>query len=294
MRGDVDAAFEQLFQRGWVHEMPFESRYAEIAARFANIRLRNESAQVICSTHRETIVVSSAVRDALKAAGVISNEEYEIESFQPLHLTEAHRRQVRKYSPGDVIVFRKKTRHFDRGTVLRVSGVAEGSLYVITPDGECKSIKPRSIGKYVSVFKSVSIFVSKGDELVFHQNGISFNGRPFRAGDRAKVDRVEHGAIHFTDGKIIRANYGFWALSYATTSQQAQGDTVDHVFIAIDEISAYCATTLETFYVAVSRGRKSCEIFTDDKEALFDAIHRRSERLSIFELCGSCAANEDT
>ena len=53
------------------------------------------------------------------------------------------------------------------------------------------------------------------------------------------------------------------------------------------------ATSAEQFYVSVSRGKKSVEIFTDDKDTLREQIQRSHQRLSATELVGKQSASND-
>lgn len=47
---------------------------------------------------------------------------------------------------------------------------------------------------------------------------------------------------------------------------------------------ALSAVNRQQFYVSVSRGRESVKLYTDDKQAMLDAVRTRGERLSATEL----------
>lgn len=83
---------------------------------------------------------------------------------------------------------------------------------------------------------------------------------------------------------MIPTRFRHFTHGYAITSQRAQAQTVDEVLLAVDAQSAFCAATAQTLYVAASRGRDRCTIFTDDKELLLDAFARSGERLGAFDL----------
>ena len=63
----------------------------------------------------------------------------------------------------------------------------------------------------------------------------------------------------------------------------AQGRTVDHVLVAQSELSSP-ASSQEGFYVAVSRGRKSATIYTDDRRGLLEDARKSQARPSATEL----------
>ena len=62
-----------------------------------------------------------------------------------------------------------------------------------------------------------------------------------------------------------------------STAQAAQGGAAQRVLIAQSAMS-YPATSRENFYVAVTRGRKSVTIYTDDKQELAAAVARSQPR----------------
>jgi hypothetical protein len=93
------------------------------------------------------------------------------------------------------------------------------------------------------------------------------------------VERIDaQGNKHLDDGRIVPAGYKQFTHGYAMTAQAAQGKTVDRVLICADEMSR------ELFYVAASRGRYECRIFTTDAEALRLSVTESSARTAATEL----------
>jgi ATP-dependent exoDNAse (exonuclease V) alpha subunit len=70
------------------------------------------------------------------------------------------------------------------------------------------------------------------------------------------------------------------------TSHSSQGKTVDKVIIAQSSMS-FRASSVEQFYVSVSRGKESVAIYTDDKRELFSAVNRSGQRMTATELAGT-------
>ena len=104
-----------------------------------------------------------------------------------------------------------------------------------------------------------------------------------------RVDGFTRGGdIRLTNGFVVPKNYGHLTYGYANTSHAAQGKTVDKVFVAMGH-DALAAASREQFYVSVSRGRESVKLYTDDKEAMLDAVRTSSQRLSATELLGGQA-----
>jgi len=72
--------------------------------------------------------------------------------------------------------------------------------------------------------------------------------------------------IALEDGRILPPTYRQFTRGYAVTSYGSQGKTVDHVLLSDSAVRA--ATNAHQWYVTISRGRKSVQIFTPDKQQL--------------------------
>ena len=100
----------------------------------------------------------------------------------------------------------------------------------------------------------------------------------------------EEGNLVLMNGWTVAKDYGHLAYGYVVTSHASQGKTVDRVFIGQSSTSL-TASSREQFYVSASRGRERATIYTDDKEALLEAVKRSDERLSATELMRDRTAN---
>ena len=67
------------------------------------------------------------------------------------------------------------------------------------------------------------------------------------------------------------------------TSHTSQGKTVDKVILSQSTLSQSAASR-EQFYVSVSRARQQVEIFTDDKEGLYQAVYQSKQRKAALDM----------
>jgi aspartokinase len=85
------------------------------------------------------------------------------------------------------------------------------------------------------------------------------------------------------NGWVLDKNFGNLAHGYCVTSHSSQGKTIQRLFVAECEASLPAASR-EQFYVSVSRGVEAIKIYTDNKDALMDAVAVSGERPAATDL----------
>jgi conjugative relaxase-like TrwC/TraI family protein len=187
---------------------------------------------------------------------------------------------------GDVnVVGTFKQRGITRGEKFVVIGHdQQGNVQLESNAGGVKLL-PVDQAKKFQVYEGQEVGLAKGDKIRITKNGSTPD----------KKHRLHNGSIYevkgFTSKGDIRLNnnwvvskdYGHLTHGYCTTSHASQGKTVDRVFIA-QGAKSFPASSMEQFYVSVSRGRESVQIFTDDKEGLLEAVTSSAARKSASEI----------
>lgn len=140
-------------------------------------------------------------------------------------------------------------------------------------NGETHLPQPRKEAKRVSLYQPKMISVAAGDQLLIRRNGTSGSGSKLLNGELVEVREIAPtGLITLRDGRTIPSTFRHLLHGYAVSSQSSQGKAVDRVLVAIDAMSAASDATRATLYVAASRGRESCTLFTDDMDLLAHAL----------------------
>jgi hypothetical protein len=91
------------------------------------------------------------------------------------------------------------------------------------------------------------------------------------------------GDIVLDNGWVLDKNFGNLAHGYCVTSHSSQGKTIQRLFVAECEASLPAASR-EQFYVSASRGVEAIKIYTDNKDALMDAVAVSGERPAATDL----------
>lgn len=267
--GRTEDGFRELDRLGWIREIGETERYKALAQDYIATVEEGKSALVVSPTHLEGEWITDEIRARLKQSGRLGEGERTFLALESANLTEAEKADPLNYSPGDVLVYHQNARGHRKGE------------RVIVGDEPL----PLDQVERFQVYRPSVLPIAPGDVLRITRNGTTADGR----------HRLNNGALYAVrgydaGGNIVLANgwtvskdYGHLAHGYVVTSHASQGKTVDRVFIG-QSSDSLPASSREQFYVSVSRGRESATIYTDDKDALLEAVSRSDDRLTATEL----------
>ncbi len=252
-----------------------------------NQKGKQNTVLAVSPTHAEGNAVTHFIREGLKQAGKIENEDRDISRLRNLNWTEAERGDAERYQQGQIIQFHQNVKGgIGRGSKHRVVSADRRGVSIQSEDGTHRTL-PLEAARRFSVYEAQSLLLSKGDNIRITQNGFTAD-RKHRLNNGALYSVAgftKNGNIRLNNGWEIDGAYGHLAHGYVTTSHASQGKTVDVVLIA-QSAQSLPASSLEQFYVSVSRGRERVHVYTDDKDGLRDAIRRSGQRMSATELAG--------
>jgi conjugative relaxase-like TrwC/TraI family protein len=268
--GQVADGFRRLDDLQWIHEVPLDERYQQLASEYVHTVAEQKTALVISPTHAEGHRINDEIRRQLKESGRLGTEERQFLAFENANLTEAERGDASSILEGDVLVFHQNAKGFERGQRVSVS--------------DPKNVPVDQAARY-QVFHPTTISLADGDSLRITRNGLSADGK-HRLNNGA-IYQVrgfdEAGDILLDNGWTVAQDYGHFTHGYVVTSHSSQGKTVDRVFVG-QSSESFPASSREQFYVTASRAREQVSIYTDNKQDLLDAVKRGDERLSATEL----------
>jgi conjugative relaxase-like TrwC/TraI family protein len=270
--GRMADGFKRLDGLGWVREIADDDRDRQLAGDYVQSLAEGATALVVSPTHAEGHRITVAIREALRKKGKLKGEERIFRVLENASLTEAERTDAVNYSPGDVLVFNQNAKGgFTRGQKVTVE------------NGEPL---PLDQAARFQMFYARTLNIAAGDIVRITRNGWTADRGKHRLdnGSMYRIKKFEkNGDIVLENGWKIDKDYGFLDLGYVVTSHTSQSKTVDRVFVG-QSSQSFPASSREQFYVSASRGRYQVTAYTDDKEALLEAINQSDERLSATEL----------
>lgn len=266
--GRTEDAFRQLDKLGWVKEVNETDRYKALAEDYVATIAEGKTALVVSPTHREGEWITDEIRSQLKRLGRLAGGEHRMIRLDNLNLTEAERSDPVNLAAGDVVLFHQNAKGYRKGQRIVVG----------------RDPVPFSEASKFTVYRANVLPVAPGDLLRITRNGTTVDGghRLNNGATFIVKDFDAKGNIVLTNGWKIARDFGHLAYGYVVTSHASQGRTVDRVLIG-ESAQSFPAASREQFYVSISRGRQRATIYTDDKEALLDAVSRSDDRLSATE-----------
>lgn len=282
-QGRVGEGFDRLDRLGFIRELPDETRYATLAADYVAAVKTGKEVLCVSPTHHEGEEVTRVIRAELKNTGRLGKDEHAVGRLKNRQLTEAQRQDAVNYREGQVVQFMQNVKGVKRGERLTVASVGNDTVW-LEQRGKLLLLPTQSASAF-QVYEREELNFAAGDRVRITQNGMT----------KDKKHRLNNGAIYsvkevtrsgdvkLNNGWVVDRDFSHWAHGYATTSHSSQGKTVDCVFVAQSSTSL-AASTREQFYVSASRARQNVTVYTDDKQALREAVHDSSRRMSATEL----------
>jgi conjugative relaxase-like TrwC/TraI family protein len=266
--GRTEDGFDQLDKLGWITEVADTDRHKTLAKDYVAAVAKGKSVLVISPTHLEGQWITHEIRAELKSLGRIDQAERAFRVLENTYMTQAERADAVNYVPGDVLVFHQNAKGYTKGQRVVFGG---------------EQIPVDQAARF-QTYHVDTMSIARGDVLRVTQNGKSADGQHrLNNGSTYTVKNFnERGDIVLTNGWTIGKDFGHLAYGYVSTSFGSQGKTVDRVYIG-QSCESFRASSREQFYVSVSRAREQAIIYTDDKEALFEAVRRSDDKMTATE-----------
>ncbi len=203
-------------------------------------------------------------------------------------------RDARFYQPGQIVEFERPYRQLGPGVekgdcfhVVSVDALAGevrlapygGHLNESPDPRQAFVFQPAAIRNQhnvVSVYQRQPKTFAPGDRIVWNKTRKDLG---FKTGQQGQVLAVNDRAlrVQFQEGvrELDTRTMKHFDYDYAMTVHTAQGQTVDRV-LAMAESWRRNLINQKSFYVALSRGRYSARIYTDNEQKLIEGIQNRS------------------
>ena len=281
-KDETGKGFDILELMGAIVETNHQKIHAAVANEYIKNLQETPSVLVIAPTHAEGDKVVGNIRKGMHELGWLKGEEREFTTLRNLNFTEAQRADARTYQVNDVICFHKRVKNIACGEKLLVKQADKQRVVIVNETGKEFDLQLQ-FGDRFNVFTENKLGLREGDKIRVTRNSRSLDNHKLINGSNYSVKKFDKGNIILENGWVIDKEHGHFTQGYVATSQASQGKTVDKVIVLQSEASVG-AITQQSFYVSVSRARKSCKIFTDAKDDLREWAERSQVRVGATEL----------
>jgi len=293
-RGNVNKAWDKLEEMGAIVEAPDENRYAALAKEYVATLESGLKPLAVSPSHAEGALVTHEIREAMRDAGLLSQDEREFRQFKPLQVEEAEKYDARAYEPGTVVQFSQNVPGFKRGSRVEVEDrTPEGQVLVKGDDGP-KEL-PLEKARHFELYNEHTVRLAPGDKVKITRNGKTKDGkhRPENSSIYTLKGFTDDGDLTLKEnGWVLDKDFGHVSYGHCLTSMNAQSKDDDALFLAHSRHSLG-AGSLNQALVSLTRGKKNVHVYTDDKDALLEQVKDRADRKSALELLGDSTPAED-
>jgi conjugative relaxase-like TrwC/TraI family protein len=287
--GDGRRALEALDQGGGkvVENADTDSRIKQMARDFVMLGQDARYKTLVLDPSREgRDKLTDSIRNELVQAGALGRESLSVTTLEARGLTREEARFARNYEVGDAVTFR---RDYDRQGVSKELGYTISSIdadrnkvTLVDKDGRKIDWNLDKWGRgQVQSYAQREKEFRAGDKLQFTQND---RERGFNNGQVVQVINVdlEKKTLFIRDDKGQLSTIGTTNTAdqhvrhgWVSTIYSAQGATAQKAMVHLE---SYRANTVDakSAYVALSRAKDKAMLYTDDRNALSQAISQRS------------------
>jgi ATP-dependent exoDNAse (exonuclease V) alpha subunit len=288
--GAAAHAIDLLDQQQRLNEIPdVKERYRRIAANYLKAHEAGQQTLVVSPGNDERREINRTIREALIESGHVKAGGYVHDILVPRQeMTKAAIAEARHYNAGDVIHFERehKRQGIAKDAYLTVQSVDRKAhlLTLAYPNGRTIEAAPARWGNGVQVYTREQREISIGDRLEYRIHDRKNDVANHELATVMRFDGKE-ATLQFDDGRVVNGPLSpHLDLGYCSTSFGSQGSTVDTVIANLDSMRSARLVNQRALYVILSRARDDAQIYTDDSQALRNAVRREQRKEHALEL----------
>ncbi|WP_124949393.1 MobF family relaxase [Sulfuriferula thiophila] len=221
---------------------------------------------IVTATNADRASINTEIRDQLKAKGEIKDSRT-MQVLERKDMTAEQAKRAVNYQQGDIVKFGNayKNLGLERGELVTVlkTDTRTNTITAMTNRGSTVTYQPDR--HQAQAYQAKERELGIGDKIKFAENNRDFD---VKNGQSATIERIESASlrVRLEDGKtktIDMSKYKHIDHAYASTSQAAQGQTVNRTMIH-HNTEAGKHGQRET-YVNATRARMDTKLYTQDK-----------------------------
>ncbi|HAT1800829.1 TPA: MobF family relaxase [Legionella pneumophila] len=247
-------------------------------------------------THANREEITTFIRSGLKQEGTLKGEQFSQIILKTKMMEPIQSRFVSYYQKGDMVRFNQsfKRNKIHAGSYYTVGEISkkhrqDNVLPLIDESGNLIKFNLNNLPNYkthtapfertIEVYETKSLELLVGDKVMWTRN---FKANDIRNGQCATLHEIKNNSFMFItkEGRLLTLEKSHPALkhldySYVLTNYKVQGKDAPYGIGLMESFHRF-GSTLNNFYVQISRAIHGMTLVTDNKEELVYAIRRNS------------------
>ena len=253
-----------------------KARQAQFIHSYLELSQRErKSTLLLVDLNHDRRLVTETLRSELQKEGSLSKSEVLLPILVAKDLTRAQKTKSYSYNQGEYVVSYGSSSNLQSGVLYEIIGIENETLQ-LSANGK---ITNQDLDTFLgSVYRKESIPVSKGDLLEWRKNqGERLNRDSLTVID-TESDSITVKDQAGTDLKIPLSEPQHLDYALVKTAYSVQGATSDRV-IALST----ARSSMQSWYVTLSRAKKDVKIITDFKDKLVKNILKSSKQVNALD-----------
>ena len=284
--GNGTAALELLNDHGYVTEIEDrKERARSVAKQYLELSEKErDKTLIVTGTNKERLSITQEIRKGLKAEGKLG-ESVKAVQLLSRNLTKEQSAQINNYEVGDYIKLHReyKGTPLQKGKLYKVEGMEGNELLISSYGGRSYRFDPSKF-RDKQVFTSHKIEFAVGDQLRWTAGADKHLGQI--NGKQVTVTSFNSMSMNVMDNQGKTQEVSLLQplpLDYnlVSTSYRAQGKSKKRVIVSATNDPT---SSLEPFYVKISRQTKDLTVYTQDLEKLRGWVERSNTQENPLEL----------
>ncbi len=281
----IDSAMEKLESTNKISEISDRAGRLDTIVKDYTSRDNHMNTIIVTARNADRNALNSAIRADLQRQGKIGQQEHVFTVRESKNLSPIEKIFSQSFEPGDRIIVNRAGIIGRSGAEGRVISVDQQNHKItVEAGGGAHQIDLKSEGQHLAVYREKQQSFSQGEKIVFLKNDKTLNVKNGQTGTLQSVDRDGRATVKMETGGMkainIRTQYNYIDHGYAVTDYKSQGQTSRDVIYHADTSSG---VNYNQAYVAVTRGKHSLKIYTNDKENFREQLKNEQQKTSTLD-----------
>lgn len=241
---------------------------------------------VVTASNKDKDAINQQIRNRLIQTQRVSDNSltYDTKSSKNLGTTEKH--FASSFRVGDIVVSNNKVVTGKAGSegIVGEVNTKQNTITLYTPDNKKHVVDLKHHGSHLQVYNHEKKEFAVGDKIIFLKNDAGIGVKNGQTANIIAIDdktkkmtvKTEKGELTFNP----TTQYSYISHGYAITDYKSQGQTAKHVLYHADTDKGI---NFNQAYVAITRGKQSVDIYTNDKAEFRKQVYSEQRKTSTLD-----------